>query len=255
MLGRGARPVLFALGAILAASGAFAAEKARPAASPHVEIVARAEVVTPPRRTADKNGRRLLEFEVTLDAYTLAAEQPAGADLKVPVDMQGRVRIVHDLACGGDLALAPGDRVEMQGEYVDVPGGTDFIRFTHAADAKAGCGAGKGPGGYLRPVVPVTPTPAVTPPRPAGIVPDQPYVGTPSAGAKTYAAVLKMKQAGASDEELLEAIRSGKTNYALSTGDIQQLRAAGISSRVIEAMLQSGRAAVTPRPTAAPPPP
>ena len=252
MLWRSARPVDLALVALLAASGAIAAEKARPGKSPHVEILARAEVVTAPRRTVRKNGRKLLEFEVTLDAYLVAPEQPAGADRNVPVDMQGRIKVVHDLSCGGDdPALAKGDRVELQGEYVDVAGGPDLIRFTHAAGGK-GCGIGEAhPGGYLRKIVPVTPTPAVTPPRPAGIVPDQPFVGTPAAGEKPHAAILKMKEAGASDDALLEAIRSGKKSYPLSTYDIQQLRAAGVSSGVIEAMLQSGRAAVTPRPTPA----
>lgn len=251
----GARFLGLVLGVFLTA-GMLASEKTRPPARPHVEIVAKADVASAPRRTTGKNGRRFLEFEITLAAYVLAPEQPPGADRKVAVDMQGKVKVLHDLACGGDdIALAPGDRVELQGEYVDISGGPDLIRFTHAASAKAGCGGGSDhPDGYLRKVEPVTPAPAVTPPRPAVIVPDQPYFGTPSAGEKPHAAILKLKQSGASDEKLLETIRAGNKNYALSIQDIQDLRAAGMSPGVIEAMLQSGRSALTPRPTLAPSP-
>ncbi len=254
MLRLALRPIGLGLAALLAASGAAAAATSRPSKSPHVEIVAKAEVATPPRRTVHKNGRKFLEFEVTLDAYFVAPEQPAGADRSVSVDMQGRVRVVHDLSCGGDeLTLAPGDRVELQGEYVEIPNGPDLIHFTHAADATAGCGRGNAhPAGYLRKVVPSTPTPRVTPPRPADIVPDQPSLGTPAAGEKPYVEILRMKEAGASDTELLEKIRSEKKIYSLTTFDIQTLRAAGISSAVVEAMLQSGRVAVTPTPTRAP---
>ena len=247
VLRRAARAIGLGAAILLAAAGAAPPGKGPSSKSPHVEITAKALVETLPRIAVHKNGRKFLEFEVTLDAYFVAAEQPAGADRNTPVDMQGRVKVVHDLSCGGDaLALAPGDRVELLGEYVDVPGGRDVIHFTHAADAKAGCGSGGGhPAGYLRKVAPVTPTPVVTPPRPANIVPDQPWVGTPAAGEKPYAAIVRMKQAGASEEKLLEAVRATNKRYALTTAEIQQLRAEGISPRVIEAMIQSG-AAVTP---------
>ncbi len=244
---------------LLGVAGAAPPGKTPSSKSPHVEITAKAQVATAPKKTVHRNGRKFLEFEVTLDAYFVASEQPAGADRNVPVDMQGRVKVVHDLSCGGGaLDLVPGDRVELLGEYVAVPGGRDVIHFTHAAGAKAGCGSGGGhPAGYLRKIVPVTPTPVVTPPRPANIVPDQPWVGTPAAGEKPYAAILRMKRDGASDEELLEAVRTSNKRYALTTAEIQQLGAAGFSPRVIEAMIQSG-AAVTPgvrfqsSPTAAP---
>ncbi len=251
MFRKPARSIGLGVAVLLSALAAAPAEKGRPSKSPHVEILAKAQVETAPRTTVHKNGRKYLEFEVSLDAYLVAPAQPAGADRNVPVDMKGKVRVVHDLSCGGDdLRLAPGDKVELQGEYVEIPKGPDLIHFTHAADARAGCGSGTAhPGGYLRKVVPVTPTPAATPPRPADIVPDQPYFGTPAAGEKPYAAILRMKEAGATDEQLLEAIRTEKKSYGLSTFDIQRLRAAGVSPQVIEAMLGSGRAAVTPAPT------
>ncbi len=159
--------------------------------------------------------------------------------------MTGRIRVLHDLSCGGsELALAVGDKVELRGEYVRSKSGS-LIRFTHAPGAE-GCGDKAQPAGYLREVFPVTPTPAVTAPRPAGIVPDQSYVGTPASAEKPYDEILRMKQAGASDEKLLEKIAAEKKVYSMSLADVQKLRGAGVSSAVIEAMLQSGRHPITP---------
>ncbi|MET0620986.1 MAG: hypothetical protein ABW056_11950 [Thermoanaerobaculia bacterium] len=217
-----------------------------------VGIDARAEVVTKPRPVVRKDGHKVLEFEAQLLAYFLAPEQPVGADRTITVEMTERVRVVHDLSCGGGVALAVGDKVELRGEYVMSPEGRpDVIGFTHAPGGE-GCGDKAHPAGYLRKIVPATPTPAVTSPRPSGIVPDQPYVGTPAALQKAYAEILRLKQEGASDEKLLEKIRAEKKVYSLSLDDMQKLRAAGVSSAVIEAMLQSGRGPVTPGANPAP---
>ena len=98
-----------------------------------------------------------------------------------------------------------------------------------------------------------TPTASARTPRnarPAQNVPDQPYVGTPvPAGAKPYETILKAKEAGTSNKDLLAKVRREKVVYSLTTYDIQKLRAAGVSSDVIEAMLRSGRSATTPAPT------
>jgi hypothetical protein len=91
------------------------------------------------------------------------------------------------------------------------------------------------------------PAPTAAAPRPGALVPDQPYVGTPSAGEKPYLAIVRAKEAGATDAELLSRIEKGNARYSLSTPDIQRLRAAGVSPKVIEAMLRSGR---TPAPAA-----
>src|SRR5262245_42719251 len=81
-------------------------------------------------------------------------------------------------------------------------------------------------------------------------VPDQPYVGTPKPGAaKPYETILKAKEAGASNKDLLAKVRREKVVYSLTTYEIQKLRAAGVSSDVIEAMMRSGRPATTPVPT------
>jgi hypothetical protein len=111
------------------------------------------------------------------------------------------------------------------------------------------------------------PTPAMPgpSPRPATLVPDPAWVGTPAAGERPHEAILRAKQAGATDDELLARIAKENVRYSLSTPEIQQLRAAGVSPRVIEAMLRSGRTPVatmtgsaaqrTPRATSPPTPP
>ena len=220
------------------------------AAEPSLQVVARGEVVTKPRTVARK-GRSYLEFEITLSAYTLAPKQRPGADRSVTADMQGRVRVIHDTGCGeGAPDLAVGDRVEVSGEYVKGSAG-DRIEFTNSTASSKVCGKGSDrPDGYLREIFSVTPTPAVTAPRPSGIIPDQPFVGTPAAGEKPYAGILRMKEAGATEDQMLERIAKEKKSYSLSTTDLRTLRDAGISPRVIEAMMRTGRSPVTP-----PPPP
>lgn len=89
-----------------------------------------------------------------------------------------------------------------------------------------------------------TPTPvpaaaAPAPPVPADSVPDQPYRG-PSTATRPYRDIIAMKEAGASEEALLEKIRKENLRYALTTSEILQLQAAGVTDRVIEAMLRSG---------------
>ncbi|MGE5414890.1 MAG: hypothetical protein ACM3NW_11980 [Syntrophomonadaceae bacterium] len=212
--------------------------------SPHVEIIGEGTVATTPKETVHKNGRRFLEFEVQLSRVRSAAEQPTDADRGLSIDLTHPVRVVHDLSCGGrDLHLEKGDRIEIAGEYVQVPRGGDLIHFTHPADGSCGR-AGGHPGGYLRKAAAPSRTPAPTP-RPVSAVPDQPFRGTPRPAAKPYEEILAAKENGASEAELLARIEREGTVYSLSTADMRRLRDAGVSSRVIEAMLRSGR---TPQP-------
>jgi hypothetical protein len=225
-----------------------------------VEIDGRAEVMTPPR-SVSKDGRKVLEFQVEMRAYLLAPEQPRDADRKTVIDMTGLVRVVHDVACGSEISLAVGDKVEFRGEYVEVAEGQDLLRFTHAPGGK-GCGPRDHPAGYLREIPPATPSavpappPAVTPPKPSGVIPDQPYRGTPVPSEKAYREILRLKQAGVSDEKILEKIRAEKKAYSMTLGEMQELKAAGVPQAVIEAMLQSGRRVLTPgaKPSPAPTP-
>lgn len=84
-------------------------------------------------------------------------------------------------------------------------------------------------------------TPVPSAPRPASLVPDQPFFGTPAASEKPYVEILRMKERGASDKTLLAKVRGENRQYSLTTAEIQKLRAAKVSSAVIEAMLKSGR--------------
>ena len=232
---------------------ASASRAAAPKKSPFVEVLGQGTVLTVPRETTHKNRRKFLEFEIRLSNAGPTASQPQGADVHLALDTTGRVRVVHDLSCGGAaVALSVGDRIEIQGEYVHVPKGQDLIHFTHAADGKCAHGeqggAGKHPGGFLRKVT-APPTP-----RPAAIVPEQPYTGPPPpASERPYFAILTAKEKGASNAELLAKVESEHKAYSLTTPEIQSLRAAGVSDAVIEAMLRSGRAqtpgAATPAPT------
>ena len=218
--------------------------------SPHVEIVGEGVVATPPKETVHKNGRRFLEFQVRLTTARPTANQPAGADPDLALDTTHPVRVVHDLSCGGaSFHLEKGDRIEISGEYVHVPKGGDLIHFTHPADGSCGT-AGGHPSGYLRRVVDRSPTAAPTP-RPVAAVPDQSYRGTPAPHARPYASIVAAKKEGASDADLLARIEKEGTVYSLTTAEIQELRSAGVSAPVIEAMLRSGR---TPRPAATPTP-
>jgi hypothetical protein len=119
-----------------------------------------------------------------------------------------------------------------------------------------------GPGPRTGTAPPVAPNPNPAPPSPppptalpisvptpaplAAAVPDQPAVATDTAPApaeKSYAEILRLKEAGRSDEFLLAKIRTENVNYHLTTSDVQSLRAAGVSQPVLEAMLRSGQAA------------
>jgi hypothetical protein len=99
---------------------------------------------------------------------------------------------------------------------------------------------------------PVTPPPLPPPtappsdiaaasPPPAAAVPPQP--ASFSTAPRPYADVIRLKQSGLSDEFLLNKIRTDNTSYQLTTSDILELRGAGLSESVIEAMMRSGQPA------------
>ena len=95
---------------------------------------------------------------------------------------------------------------------------------------------------------PPTPLPISVPPASplAAAVPDQPAIATdtpPVLAAKPYEDILRLKEAGRSDDFLLAKIQADNVNYHLTTSEIQSLRAAGVSPAVLEAMLRSGQPA------------
>jgi hypothetical protein len=80
----------------------------------------------------------------------------------------------------------------------------------------------------------------------AAAVPDQPAIApaAPSAPpAKPYQDILKLKQAGLSDEFILNKVRTENVSYQLTTAEILELRAAGLSETILQAMLRSGQPA------------
>jgi hypothetical protein len=117
------------------------------------------------------------------------------------------------------------------------------------------------PGGAAPPAPnpnPAPPAPAVTPvPTPSApqaaapamapasaTAPGAPQPAVAIAPPRPYQDVLKLKQAGLSDEFILNKIRTDNVAYGLATPEIVELRSSGISETVIEAMMRSGQPAV-----------
>jgi hypothetical protein len=73
-------------------------------------------------------------------------------------------------------------------------------------------------------------------------------VGTPRPVERPFQEIVRLKESGQSNAQLLEKVRRENVVYSLSTFDIQKLRAAGVSEDVIAAMLASGRQGRTPTP-------
>jgi hypothetical protein len=84
---------------------------------------------------------------------------------------------------------------------------------------------------------PPPPTDTTAPPAPS--LADQ----ATSSGARE---MLRLKQAGYSEEFLLKKVEREKSNYQLTTDDLILLRKAGFSEKLIEAMLISGRSSIPP---------
>ena len=89
------------------------------------------------------------------------------------------------------------------------------------------------------PAAPPTPKATPGPPPPAAAVPPPP--GMPDPATRPYREILNLKKAGASDQALLDRVRSGTRRYDLTTSEIRELRDAGVPENVVEAMLRSGR--------------
>ena len=87
------------------------------------------------------------------------------------------------------------------------------------------------PSAAAAPAAPEAPPPAAAIPAPASA----------DASSRPYRDILKLKQAGFSDEFLLNKIRTDDVSYHLTTADILELKSAGLSETVLAAMLRSGR--------------
>ncbi|MEO8191583.1 MAG: hypothetical protein ABI682_14690 [Acidobacteriota bacterium] len=79
-------------------------------------------------------------------------------------------------------------------------------------------------------------------PPPAAAIPPQPATqASAPVAARPYQDVMKLKQAGLSDEFILNKVRTENVNYSLNTNEIVELRSAGVSETVLETMLRSGQ--------------
>jgi hypothetical protein len=74
------------------------------------------------------------------------------------------------------------------------------------------------------------------PPAPAA-----PSAAAPAPPPRPYQDILKLKQAGLSDEFLLNKIHTENVPYQLTTPEIVELRNAGVSEAVVQAMMRSGQ--------------
>ena len=68
-------------------------------------------------------------------------------------------------------------------------------------------------------------------------------VAEPAPPPRPYMDILKLKQAGLSDEFLLNKIRTDNVPYHLTTTEIVELRGAGVTETVLQAMMRSGQPA------------
>jgi hypothetical protein len=84
-------------------------------------------------------------------------------------------------------------------------------------------------------LAPAPPPPVVSP------VPSEPV--SAAASPRPYVDILKLKQAGLSDEFILNKIRTDNVPYHLTTPEIVELRGAGVSETVLQAMMRSGQSA------------
>ena len=100
---------------------------------------------------------------------------------------------------------------------------------------------------------PAPPQPAVTPVKPAPTAPPSaaPVESSlapppaPVAASRPYQDIIKLKQAGLTDEFILNKVRTDNVPYQLTTSEIVELRSAGISENVLQAMMRSGQPPAT----------
>jgi hypothetical protein len=88
-------------------------------------------------------------------------------------------------------------------------------------------------------VTPVTPVPTAPP----SVAPLETSLASPPApvSSRPYQDILKLKQAGLTDEFILNKVRTDNVPYQLTTSEIVELRNGGISENVLQAMMRSGQ--------------
>ena len=93
-------------------------------------------------------------------------------------------------------------------------------------------------------VTPVTPVPT-TPPSMAMPESNAAPAAVPAPPTRPYQDILKLKQAGLTDEFILNKVRTENVPYQLTTSEIVELRTAGVTEAVLQAMMRSGQPPAT----------
>jgi hypothetical protein len=93
-------------------------------------------------------------------------------------------------------------------------------------------------------VTPVTPVPTA-PPSVAPLETSLAPPPAPVSASRPYQDIVKLKQAGLTDEFILNKVRTDNIPYQLTTSEIVELRNAGISENVLQAMMRSGQPPAT----------
>ena len=121
-----------------------------------------------------------------------------------------------------------------------------------APEPGPGAGTTAPPNPNPNPLPPVEPAPGPTPIASQGgatslaaAVPDQPSAPASATSPRPHEDLVRLKRAGASEESLLAKVRTDGVNYHLTTADVVELKAAGFSEAVLQAMLWSGQAATS----------
>jgi hypothetical protein len=93
-------------------------------------------------------------------------------------------------------------------------------------------------------ITPVTPVPTA-PPSMAMTESSAAPAAVPAPPSRPYQDILKLKQAGLTDEFILNKVRTENVPYQLTTPEIVELRNAGITEAVLQAMMRSGQPPAT----------
>lgn len=97
-------------------------------------------------------------------------------------------------------------------------------------------------------VPPAAPNPAPAPTAPQSMAMPESSAApaaVPAPPSRPYQDILKLKQAGLTDEFILNKVRTENVPYQLTTSEIVELRTAGISENVLQAMMRSGQPPAT----------
>ena len=136
----------------------------------------------------------------------------------------------------------------MHGKDITIPKGHEVTVYTSTDYDLAKAGAAAPPPAATAAAPPsAPPTPAVTAVAPPAL---KPLFGNPL----TNEDILKLKDAGLSEQVIVDKIAASPANYRLEADDLVALKKAGISDAIISAMMHAQASAPASAPTAQPAP-